>query len=255
MVQSCSLILLLLTYEVFKALLVLESFLGLDYVKMEIIIVSSDMTIVRKTFKNMWGRFMKIRKEYKPSGSAGGVPIEPTWPYYKQMLYLAPFMKHRTTKGTFTVIEQATLSAESSEPPVVEDDNEVFKTNTMSHSEEELVDEAVFVPEASSSHECMPQQNIKRAESYVEVSSPSPSTSKSKKAKRNKDQSELLLEVVQNTNQCISKAGLSSQLDEDDLFGQSVGKDLKTLSPYQKSLAKMKIQQILHEIRWSVVEK
>ena len=137
------------------------------------------------------------------------------------MLYLAPFMKHRTTKGTFTVIEQATLSAESSEPPVVEDDNGVFKTNTMSHSEEELVDEAVFVPKASSSHECMPQQNIKRAESCAEVSSPSPSTSKSKKAKRNKDQSELLLEVVQNTNQFISKAGLRSQLDEDDLFGQS----------------------------------
>ena len=60
--------------------------------------------------------------------------------------------------------------------------------------------------------------------------------------------------MVQNTNQFISKAGLSSQLDEDDLFGQSVGKELKTLSPYQKSLAKMKIQQILHEIRWSVVE-
>ena len=51
----------------------------------------------------------------------------------------------------------------------------------MSHSEEEFVDEAVFVPEASSSHECMPQQNIKRAKSCAEVSSPSPSTSKSKK--------------------------------------------------------------------------
>ena len=104
---------------------------------MEIIIVSSDMTIVRKTCKNMWDRFMKIRKEYKPSGSAGGVPIEPTWPYYKQILYLTPFLMHRMTKGNFTVIEQATLSAESREPPVVEDDNVVCKTNTMSHSEEQ----------------------------------------------------------------------------------------------------------------------
>ena len=41
---------------------------------------------------------MKIGKEYKPSGRAGGVPIGPTWPYYKQMLYLVPFMKHRLTK-------------------------------------------------------------------------------------------------------------------------------------------------------------
>ena len=76
-----------------------------------------------------------------------------------------------------------------------------------------------------------------------------------KSNKRNKDQSELLLEMVQNTHHFISKAGLSSQLDEDDLFGQSVGTELKTLSPYQKSLAKMKIQQILHEVRWSVVDK
>ena len=87
-------------------------------------------------------------------------------------------MKHRMTKGIFTIIEQATLSAESGEPPVIEDDNEVFRTNTMSLSEEELVDEAAFVPEALSSRECMPQQNVKRAESCAEVSSTSPSISK-----------------------------------------------------------------------------
>ena len=55
-------------------------------------------------------------------------------------------------------------------------------------------------------------------------------------------------------NEVLSSAGKRSQPDEDDLFGQSVGKDLKTLSPYKKSLAKMKIQQILHEIRWAAEE-
>ena len=50
-----------------------------------------DINLARKTFKNLRDRFMKIRKEYRPSGSAGGEPIEPTWPFFKQLLFLSPF--------------------------------------------------------------------------------------------------------------------------------------------------------------------
>ena len=208
----------------------------------------------RKTFRNMRDRFMKIRKEYKPSGSAGGAPIEPAWPYYKQMLYLAPFMKHRTTKGNYTVIEQAPVLTESNELPIVEEEIEAFSLQSFSPCEVGPVQDAVFVPEPSA-HECEDQKNIKRPGSSLDASHPSSSANSNKKAKRTQDHTELLLEVVQNTNEFISTAGMRSQPDEDDSFGQSVGKELKTLSPYKKSLAKMKIQQILHEIRWSVVEE
>jgi len=45
-------------------------------------------------------------------------------------------------------------------------------------------------------------------------------------------------------------AGNKQEPDADELFGQSVGKELKELTDYQKSLAKLRIQQVLHEIRW-----
>ena len=47
---------------------------------------------------------MRMKKEYKPSGSAGGVSIEPSWPYYKQLQVLLPFVKHRQTKRTFHTV-------------------------------------------------------------------------------------------------------------------------------------------------------
>ena len=40
---------------------------------------------------------MNITREYKPSGSGGGVSIEPLWQFYKQLDFLAPFLKHRPT--------------------------------------------------------------------------------------------------------------------------------------------------------------
>ena len=76
-----------------------------------------------------------------------------------------------------------------------------------------------------------------------------------KKLKRTKDKTDLLLEVVQSMNEFRSKARKQSLPDEDDLFGQNVGKELKNLFPFKKSLAKMKMQQMLHEIRWATVEK
>lgn len=38
--------------------------------------------------------------------------------------------------------------------------------------------------------------------------------------------------------------------DEDELFGQSVGESLKKMSEQEKSLAKMRIQQTLYEVRY-----
>ena len=204
---------------------------------------------------------MKIRKEYKPSGSAGGVPIEPKWPYYQQMLYLAPFMKHRSTRGNLAVEERAPLLTASNIATAIEEENFYNATNeacdfdNISSFEVETVEESPKSPEAASSYGTTLNRNLKRPGSSLETVSPSPSETSSKKMKRSQDNSQLLLEVVQNTNEFLSNVGKRSQADEDDLFGQSVGKELKTLSPYKKSLAKMKIQQILHEIRWAAEDK
>ena len=46
---------------------------------------------------------MNVRREYKPSRSVGGASIKPSWPYFKQLEHMAPFTKHRKTKGNFMV--------------------------------------------------------------------------------------------------------------------------------------------------------
>ena len=86
------------------------------------VFISSDMYIARRMIKNMRDRFMKIRKEYKPSGSGGSVLIEPTWPYNERMLFLAPFMKHRTTRGNLSNIEKAPSQTEASEVTMIEEE-------------------------------------------------------------------------------------------------------------------------------------
>ena len=59
------------------------------------------------------------------------------------------------------------------------------------------------------------------------------------------------MEVLQGT-EFISSVAKKGELDEDDLFFvQSIGMELKKLSEYKKSLAKMKIQQAMHEVRFS----
>ena len=180
---------------------------------------------------------MKIRKEYKLSGSGGGVLIEPTWPYYKQMLFLAPF----------TIIEKAPSQTEASEVPMIEEES-----CSNSRSEAFDIDTSSFEVQESSgtSYDSTCHKNLKRSGSSLETSAPPSSKKMGKKLKRTQDNTELLMEVVQNTNEFLSTAGKRSLPDEDDLFGKSVGKELKKLSPFKKSLAKMKIQQMLHEIRW-----
>ena len=63
----------------------------------------SDINLVKKVFKSLRDRFMKITKDYKPPGSAGGAPIEPSWPYYKQLQFLSPFIRHWQAQGNFHV--------------------------------------------------------------------------------------------------------------------------------------------------------
>ena len=71
-----------------------------------------------------------------------------------------------------------------------------------------------------------------------------------KRATVKESDSEVLMSVLCSTSDFINTASKKGEADEDDLFGQSIGKELKKLTEYQKSLAKIKIQQVLHEVRW-----
>ena len=79
-----------------------------------------------------------------------------------------------------------------------------------------------------------------------------PSSSKAKSSKHPKaDENtsiEFLMNVLRNTNQFISTPSQKGEMDEDELFGQSARKQLKCLGSYQKSLAKLNISQVLHEV-------
>ncbi len=75
----------------------------------------TDLNSVKKTFKALKDISMRIQKEYKPSGSAWGVPIVPKWQYFKNLLYVAPFLLHRKTKGNreFDLVPETPIEEES----------------------------------------------------------------------------------------------------------------------------------------------
>eukprot|EP00795_Rhopilema_esculentum_P005645 gene5645-10873_t len=81
-----------------------------------------------------------------------------------------------------------------------------------------------------------------------------PKNPKRPRQEKTPDNSQFLMKVIENTNQFISSASKREEPEEDDLYGQSIGKELKRLATYQKSLAKLKIQQVLHEVQWSTQE-
>ena len=49
----------------------------LQYLTQVYLLFHVDTNALKNVFKNLRERFMKMRREYKPSGSAGGVPLEP----------------------------------------------------------------------------------------------------------------------------------------------------------------------------------
>ena len=205
-----------------------------------------DINLARKTFKNLRDRFKKIRKEYRPSGSAGGEPIEPTWPFFKQLLFLSPFMKHRETREiSYNQSMKADLRAQLIQSACK---NWLAKqSDEMSADIEEP--ELQFMP--------LPPESAVPKNRRPTVESPTSKrfsitkhplkkgqTSKTRKILRQQPD---LMKVVEDTNEFISSMSKREEPNGDDLSGQSVGKEVKKLSPYQKSLAKLKIQQILRK--------
>ena len=193
---------------------------------------------------------MKITKECKPSSSAGGAPMEPSWPYYKQLQFLSPFIRHRETQGNFHVATGESTKGDSFQIGAKETLDEINLTDTIStvnvaleegrqHSLEGMVN-------SSSASVAVPSKATLKPDKKPLLSS----SKKSKRPKTDSDGTGYLMSVLENTNEFISFVSQREQPDEDDLFGLSVGKQLKKLNAYQRSLAKLKIQLVLHEVAW-----
>ena len=144
---------------------------------------------------------MKVRREYKPSGSAGGTSIELSWPYFKQLEHLAPFTKHRKTKGNFI------MDIKPDEGQQFETMNEVEFLNYVQESESiwrtkcRILNETYVTPSLDSIEV--------EKEDAAEFPSPFSESAVPKKAKRSKKEkdsgeTQCLMEVLQGTNEFIS---------------------------------------------------
>ena len=219
----------------------------------------ADVNTVKRVFKNLRDRFMKMRREYKPSGSGGGVSVEPSWQFYKQLEFLSPFLKHRPTLGNLsdspmisnTIPEESNSelcetvrTADSGTNFAVYDDSQVMAAAS-----------TVVLPPIPAEVELLvidDGESTNNSESSANNSFQAGPIPK-KKAKRVNEKGnnmKAILNALESSNEFIKSASKKQEPDADDLFGQSIGKELKELTDYQKSLAKLRIQQILHEIRW-----
>ena len=163
-----------------------------------------------------------MHKEYKQSGSVDGIPMEPGWPYFKYLHFLVPFMKRRHG-NTHTEYGDGS------------------KYSFISFVNTPKTSDVMVVHENNMQTQLSPQ---------VPTSALNQTIVPAKKSKLGKKQqgeikSEVLPETEMETN---DKSTKNMEADADDLFGQSIGKQLKKFNEYQKSLAKLKIQQVLHEV-------
>ena len=181
-----------------------------------------DISLLKRTFKNLRDRFTKMHKEYKQSGSVDGIPMEPGWPYFKYLHFLVPFMKRRHGNAQTEYGDSNKYSfisfvntPKTSDVMVVHENN--MQTQLPPH-----------VPTSALNQTIVPAK-------------------KSKLGK--KQQGEMMSEVLPETEmETNGKSTKHVEADADDLFGQCIGKQLKKFNEYQKSLAKLKIQQVLHEV-------
>ncbi len=194
---------------------------------------------------------MRIIKENKPSGSGGGVPVEPSWPFFKQLQFLEPFLKHRATTSNFN---RPVTSVSPSQ--------EMTFTTVQEDSSLNVADEDLGSQSQQASPECQPAPSFlsfhqRKSSTFSTPLPPSLPTEMdeagpSKKPRRSEvnGNNDILLKVIQVTNEFTEATSNRQEPDEDDLFGQCIGKQLKKLNEFQKSLAKIKIQQVIHEIQW-----
>ena len=214
------------------------------------------MNAVKKVFKNLRDRFMKMRREYKPSGSGGGISIEPSWQFYKQLEFLAPFVKHRPTLCNLSQNVDNIDPEETTSETCESNGNADMETIFAACDDSQVMTAAVHPPVPTEAdllvmdgEECTNNSIESTPANNSFQAGPIPK----KRSKRTQEKGNniiAILNALESSNEFIMNASNKQEPDADEVFGKSIGKELKELTDYQKSLAKLRIQQVLHEIRW-----
>ncbi|XP_065061667.1 uncharacterized protein LOC135688677 [Rhopilema esculentum] len=145
--------------------------------------------VLEKTYQNE-------KELIEESGSAGGVPLEPSWPYFRLLEFLAPFLKHRQTLGNLQMVSDDTVQAspESCYSNALEVDETEQQLSTLSS------DTFLILEQTQSS----------------KPNSPVPAAL-----------NDSVVPKKGSTSDFINTASKKGEADEDNLFGQSIGKELK----------------------------
>jgi hypothetical protein len=249
--------------------------------------LSQAVDAAKSLFKTLRDRYMKLKRLYKPSGSAGGHSLEPKWPYFNLLQFLDPFVKHRKTMSNFEVqndqcgnadqvIDQVNYSSESlSNQPLgdlnlmslftIENNNQPGFSGSASNSY--LVDLNTSASSLSTTStnenmqtfidtviECDDENTTSKKFHEHDVTPPYKKVKKSSKAKLEPNSYELLLKSVIETNEFIMKSHSKSELSGEDLFGQTVALELTKMSEYQRDEAKFQIMNVIRKVKWSLPE-
>ena len=165
---------------------------------------------------------MTMRIEYKPSGSGSGGSKEPLWQFYKQLEFLALFLKHRPTLGNLSkTTDDLQVMTAAVFPPVP------IEVDQLATDDGECTSNSIESTNADNSLEVGPISK--------------------KRAKRNQEKGNnmtAILTALESSNEVIMSASNKQEPDADNRFGESIGKELKELTGYYKSHAKLRIQQL-----------
>ncbi|KAL5482216.1 hypothetical protein EMCRGX_G022513 [Ephydatia muelleri] len=196
---------------------------------------------------------VKVRK----TGEEGPAYVS-SWPHFDQMLFIMDTIKHRETSTNFGSTSNATDVADATDEKIDKNDfrerspSDVQLTPSASQSQSpspacsstslQHTPSSQSSPSASSSSICT---------SYSSAShSRSSGTSASNKRRAKADQIDELL-VKSLTTLQDNKMSKTEECDEDGNFGQQIAATLRRVTPRQKAIAKLRMQQILVDTEFS----
>ena len=172
---------------------------------------------------------MKLWKDYKPTGSAGGVTIKLTWPFFDLLTFLDPFMRHVKTKSNYSELlkeEKVNLCSDivssnnqfnrpysqilTINDPVAE--NEIFKATEIKsvESDEQMLPFLMSTPITTSAFSVLKDQDsqilvLNTPKAQADDAKSAQSKRKQKKINENDDHQDIL-NCVKNANDVIIKS-------------------------------------------------
>lgn len=189
---------------------------------------------VKTKWRNLRDTFRVILAKCKgaPSGSSGDLCVQPTWPYYQQMLFLKDHMQHRPSSGSLQKSTKVSISAARSHA-----NSEVADMLDI-----EILDSSDFdIPFSSFGS----QEDIES--STNEVFSPVP-----KKKNKKTHWTDQIVEIEQNKLEIFKERANAEneENDEDWHFFKSMMPHMKAIAPKEKLSCFIKIQQIIEQFAY-----